>query len=334
MTAFTFGWKTSKSDASARMWVLVSAIAIILTMTLGATGWSGDYGPRSEPVSLDNYDQVIYVAAGSSAGQKADGSETAPFGSITQALSSAKPSSDKRVAILVAMGTYTEETLQMEGGIDLFGGYSTKDWKRDIGANKTLLNGDHNRRVLLGADDSRLDGFTIVGGRTDGFGGGLLCESASPEITNNVFRDNGTTRPSDFNTAHTIHQEGNGGGAIALMGSSPVIRGNLFSGNHTEVGNGGALLCLSLSSPRVEKNLFVGNISGTKDEQTRSSNGGAIGCSDYSDPRIDGNVLVENYASGRGDAGGIYLEYHCDARIARNLLTRNTSDDDGAAIYV
>ncbi|MCA9416005.1 MAG: hypothetical protein KC917_07035, partial [Candidatus Omnitrophica bacterium] len=61
MTAFTFGWKTSKSDASARMWVLVSAIAIILTMTLGATGWSGDYGPRSEPVSLDNYDQVIYV---------------------------------------------------------------------------------------------------------------------------------------------------------------------------------------------------------------------------------------------------------------------------------
>ncbi|MCA9436497.1 MAG: DUF1565 domain-containing protein, partial [Candidatus Omnitrophica bacterium] len=128
MTAFTFGWKTSKSDASARMWVLVNAIASILTMTLGATGWSGDYGPRTELVSLGNYDQVIYVAAGSSAGQKPDGSETAPFGSITQALSSAKPSSEKRVAILVAKGVYAGATLQMREGVDLFGGYSTDGW--------------------------------------------------------------------------------------------------------------------------------------------------------------------------------------------------------------
>ncbi len=334
MTFFYVGWRPLRGHTLTWTWVRVGAFVWTLALTLSSTGWSGDYGPQTEAVSLEDYSQVIHVAADSSAGAKADGTKSAPFPIVAKALSKATPTSRKRVAILVAKGTYAGETIQMKEGVDLFGGYSPEDWTRDIEANETVLDGEGKQRVLIGANDSRIDGFTIARGRTDGFGGGLLCESASPEITNNVFENNGTIRPADFNAENTMHQEGNGGGAIALIGSSPIVRGNTFSKNKTEVGNGGGILCLSLSSPRIEGNLFVGNVIGEKDEDTRSSNGGAIGCSHSSSPRIVGNVLLENHAGGRGDAGGIYLEYHCSPHIEKNLLTRNTSDDDGAAIYV
>jgi hypothetical protein len=222
----------------------------------------------------------------------------------------------------------------MKEYVDLLGGFSKADWTRNLSEHRTLLKGSGEDRVLVGADNCRLDGFTITGGRTREFGAGLLCQNVAPEIANNRFVDNRTLKPDGWNPENLLHQEGNGGGAIACLGASPVIRKNLFLENKTGVGNGAGILCLSHSSPEIEGNLFARNITGVEDEQTRSSNGGGIGCGHFSSPLIEGNLFLENTAGGRGDAGGVYLEFSSSPQITGNLFVRNLSDDDGAAVYL
>jgi hypothetical protein len=293
----------------------------------------GEVGPRTEEVSLGDYAKVLYVSASQGEAQ-GPGTREKPYRSLADALAGLSEAEEEgRTAVLVASGTYAGETLILREGVDLFGGFAPGDWQRDI-EHRSVLDGEGRRRVVIAADDCRLDGFDIVRGRTDGFGAGVFCEGVSPTLSNNRFLDNQTQRPADFNLEHDIHQEGNGGGAVACFGGSPSIRNNRFENNRTEVGNGGGILCLSHSKARIEANLFTGNTTGVKDEETRSSNGGAVGISHFSSPRLLNNVIVENHAGGRGDAGGIYVEHQSDPVIESNLILRNTSDDDGGAVYV
>jgi hypothetical protein len=109
-----------------------------------------------------------------------------------------------------------------------------------------------------------------------GAGGAVFCESSS-----NAVVENNTIRG---NTA------GHYGGAIRAVMSSPIIRGNIISGN-------GALM------------------------------GGAIACQ-FSSPLIDNNQITNNESRYDAFGGGIFLE-NSHGIIQRNEITYNSASGGG-----
>ena len=73
-------------------------------------------------------------------------------------------SETKRCAIHVAMGTYDNATIFMKEYVDIYGGYDPKTWDRDVYEYASTLSGKNVRRVVVGANHSRIDGFTIKHG--------------------------------------------------------------------------------------------------------------------------------------------------------------------------
>ncbi len=269
-----------------------------------------------------------------SSGEKGEGTRENPWRGLKNALASTIDASErKRYAILAADGSYIESDITMKEWVDIYGGFDNLTLERDITQNESILNADGEGRAITGANHACLDGFTITGGKTIEFGAGVYLMQASPTISNNRIIFNKTVRPADFNIAHANHQEGNGGGGICCLHSSPRILSNLIADNSTGVGNGAGILLLGESDAVIQGNLITGNETGIEDEDTRSSNGGAIACSHYASPLIQDNVIWENYGGGRGDAGGLYCEYSSCPRVIGNIFTRNICDDDGAAIY-
>jgi hypothetical protein len=318
-----------------------------LLVLLTAAGWAVVVQPRMDPfqtanaagphnksMDLGGYQHVLYV---SSMG-KGDGERDHPLNQLDAALrkiDDAGPAN--RYAILVATGRYRVVDLQMKPFVDLFGGFSAADWSRDIFGNQTVLNAQKKGRVLLGASQARLDGFTITGGRVRGHGGAILCEDTSPILTNNVFQDNGTLEPTGYHHGRE-HQLGHCGGAIACMfKAGPFIANNIFTGNTTEIGDGGAIWCFESNQQIViADNAFIANRGGVGDpnSKTRASNGGAIAMTQGACPFILRNVIVHNLVNDNSDAGGIYCEYRAHPLVRGNWIVGNRCYDDGGGMYV
>ena len=147
---------------------------------------------------------------------------------------------------------------------------------------------------------SILTGFTLTGGHTDSWGGGIRCDSSSPRIALNVIKSNS----SSF-----------GGGGIYLDGSRAVITGNTISDNTAQWGGGG-IRC-STSSPFIIGNTITGNT---------SDYGGGIDCHYGSHPVIIGNAIADNLA---GDGGGIYCYEFSSPVISGNIISRNQAEYGG-----
>ncbi len=299
------------------------------------------------------YKSIYYVSVNSGSDKFGDGSAKKPWKTIHYAIKEASFSRVK-TAIFVASGIYNQGTITMHPLIDLYGGFNSEKWKRDIIKNKTFLDGEGVRRVVIAADSSRIDGFVVSNGLAQAHGGGILCDDTSPTITNNQIINNLVAEPKEFNDTR-IHQDGIHGGGIACMFNAvPVIKNNLFLGNRTSIGNGAGIAFYGWvrlkGAPEteidrnrmvgglqavLENNVFVGNIAGMNDlSRTRSSNGGAISCAFEARPLIRNNVIVANEARGRSDAGGIYCEYFSYPVIEGNWILGNIGDDDGGGIYL
>lgn len=298
-------------------------------------------GPKTVAVVLSAYPAVHHVAPTVHPETASDGSREKPWPSVAVALQHLKPGTkDHRIAVLVAAGTYDDATIQMREFIDLFGGYSADSWQREIFKHETVLDGQHARRVVIGANDARLDGFVVRRGRAFGHGGAILCDGTSPTISNNRIEESHTVQPVGFH-ADRIHQDGHRGGALAcLFEATPVITNNLFIGNWTEVGDGGALAVYGWSRlpgklrAHIESNVFVDNRSGTKENRrTRSSSGGAVAFSHEASPIFRNNIVAHNRSMGGSDAGGIYNEFYCSPTIENNWIVGNEAEDDGGGIY-
>jgi hypothetical protein len=300
-----------------------------------------DVGPRTEGVSLEDYQRTLYVVP-AAADRAADGSQKRPFANLQAALATiydAGPS--RRYAVLVAKGRHTVVDAAMQEYVDLFGGFDAQDWSRDVEKNKTVLDAQKQGRVLIGANHARVDGFTITGGRARAHGGAVSCHDASPILTNNVFVDNGTQVPESYDL-NRLHQGGNCGGAILIeFDGVPVVAHNLFVNNSTEIGDGGAIYCYEVirtkrkPQPQILNNVFLANRTGVLDptSQTRASSGGAIACSQGSSPLISGNVFVGNLVGDRSDGGALYCEYGAKPLIRGNRIVGNRAGDDGGGMY-
>lgn len=311
-------------------------------------------GPVTEQVELNNYNQIFYISQIKGSDKVGDGSINKPWATLYYALEKiGNGSKEKIIAILVAEGTYSGFTLQMKSYVDLFGGFDENSWQRDIYKFPSIIDGERMRRVIVAADNSRIDGFTITKGLSRTHGGGILCDDTSPTISNCFITNNYVLEPENFNY-NRIHQNGNHGGGIAcLFNAVPVIRNNVFYCNETSIGNGGGIAFYGWLrnsdapptkivnnrmeggwQPLVSNNIFINNISGVNDwGRTRSSNGAAISCAYESRPVIENNLIICNQAKGRSDAGGIYTENFSYPLIKGNWILGNIADDDGGGIY-
>ena len=199
-------------------------------------------GPQTEQIKQNEYANVYYVADNTGSDETGTGSEAQPWASINYALSQiSKASDDQRIAIFVSEGDYSKSTIQMKEYVDLYGGFSEKNWQRDIEKHVSVLSGDGKRRIVLSANNSRIDGFMLIAGTIRGPGGSLYCEGVSPQITNNTFYRNKTLKPVPWNPKF-IHEMAHDGGAIYCeSGANPLIKNNLFVNNQTENGRGAAI---------------------------------------------------------------------------------------------
>lgn len=289
-------------------------------------------GPLTVAIDTAAYATTRHVSPTGS-DDRGDGSRERPWRSVGKALAAAVH--DGRTAVLVAAGTYKEGTLSMQPRVDLFGGFESTGWTRDILKNPTILSGGGANRVLLGADDARLDGFIIEEGAVRDHGGGLYCEAVSPVVTNNIFRRNRTIEPANYtNDPERRRMRGNDGGAIGLVNyANADIRNNLFHDNETGIGYGGAIGashdCLAI----IAHNVFWQNRAGVTDlSDTRSGNGGAIGLLYNSRPAIMHNLFVANASLGHSDGGAVFMEYFCWPEVENNAFVQNASADDGGGL--
>ncbi len=311
-------------------------------------------GPRTEAVELQAYQHLYYVSIEKGSDKSGDGSRERPWRTLTAAMTKISAAgADRRVALLVSQGRYDSTTIVMKEWVDLFGGFCPHTWQRDIFKYRTILDGMLVRRVVVGANHARLDGFVVTRGVVASHGGGILCWDTSPIISNNIIQDNRTLASENFDHHHMYQPGHHGGGMACFYNAAPVIRNNIIASNQTAIGCGGGVAFYGwlridgIEQPKIEDDFLVGglqpllvdnvivnNISGVDDVyRTRSSSGGAIFCAYEARPLIRNNVIAVNRAMGRSDAGGIYVEYFSYPIIEGNWIVGNVAEDDGGGIY-
>lgn len=156
----------------------------------------------------------LYVNASSGNDSSGNGSDRAPFRSLTRALQAARSDT----VILLAPGTYSAETgetfpLQMKPGVVIQGDPSNRGRNVTIRGGGQFLSRSFSTQnvTIIGADDSAIAGVTITNPNPRGYG--LWVESTSPLVADNTFT--GSTHDG-----------------ISVVGdSSPLIRNNYFSEN-------------------------------------------------------------------------------------------------------
>ena len=232
--------------------------------------------------------------------------------------------------VWVKEGTYNG-TISLRELVYLFGGFSgseTQRNERDWRTHATVLDGQQSGSTVTaagGGDRYAIDGFTIRNGNgtqlsaTMRFGGGILCNSASPAIRNNTITGNAlpTTGYGEGGGIALVDSQsavvnnivkGNTssalGAGISCMRSSAVIAGNTITGNAvsgTVSGSGGGISCMS-SAALIKDNVIIGNTA--EATYSESACGGGVYCYNTDSPTLVDNVIIGNTAKHYG--GGVY----------------------------
>jgi predicted outer membrane repeat protein len=238
--------------------------------------------------------------------------------------------------IWVADGVYVQRAatdgyvITMVESVKLYGGFSggeTSLSERDIEANPTVLDGENTMMVVYGADNARIDGFTI----TRALQNGMVNDGVSPIITDCIFVNNGLVQGLDGGAIQNLSNAdayiasttfiSNNGSAIYNSGSSPTIINCDFITNLSE--SGGAIKNEGQTAqPLISKSFFGGN--------TASINGGAIS-NIASNPLIENCTFSANVAGANG--GAISNENGAVPNIINSLFSDNTAAKSGGAIF-
>lgn len=186
--------------------------------------------PTSEAQATATYN-LLYVNPNAGDDALGNGSQRAPFKTITQALGKAPVGT----VIVLAPGVYSQQSgetfpLQLKPGVTLQGAPRNRGQATVIRGGGTLAGAALAGRnvAIVAADGSALTGVTV----TNPQGIGLWVESGSPLVSDCTFQSN--------------RQEG-----ITLLGNgSPLIRNSTFQQNGTGLAIGGT------AQAQVVENLF------------------------------------------------------------------------------
>jgi parallel beta-helix repeat protein len=229
--------------------------------------------------------------------------------------------------VLVANGTYTGA-----GNIDLdFKGKAITVRSKN-GPDYTIIDCEQEGRGFHfhsgEGQDSVVSGFTIENG--DPYspynGGGILCDSSSPTITNCTISENYASNGGGIscdNSSPTVTNctfsgnDANYGGGIYCNSSSPTITNCTFSWNDAIAGGG--ISCRNSSSPTITNCTFSGNWTYV---------GGGISCRDNSSPTITDCTISGNDAE---DGGGISCD-NSSPTIINCTITGNAVEYEGGGI--
>ncbi len=267
--------------------------------------------------------------------------------------------------VWVAAGVYPERIRnRVSGGmsvdIALYGGFAgdeTTRENRDLAANQTILDGGGGGSVVT-IDSSagpgmRIDGFRIRNGKA-GQGGGISVLSSAPTIVNNSILGNvadfgGAILVWGFRNLPPVAQPQllfnviqanfayDGGGGIAIVGCSPLIRGNLirFNGTYERAGGIGVWIAESalVARPLIEGNWILENRSNVSTFGAVIGGGGIFATErnladeplgGISAPRIRNNVIAAN--SGVAMGGGIMIanSENESTEIVNNTIVANS----------
>jgi len=179
-------------------------------------------------------------------------------------------------------------------------------------------------------ENSIVSGFVITNGNVSKEGGGILCVSSSPTITNCVITGN---------VARWV-RGGNGGG-IACVDASPKIFNSIIQNNQAKY-NGSGLYCRGNSRPILNgcvisnnsNALYGGGISAHEQSNFTIINtliygnsarqgGGGMSCT--SSPIVQNSVISNNNAK---DGGGI-AAYFSAPTIDSSLISGNSAENGG-----
>ncbi|MEG4441721.1 DUF1565 domain-containing protein [Microcoleus sp. AT9_B5] len=209
--------------------------------------------------SLQSDINILYVSSTGGSDTGGNGSDRAPFKTLTYALSVAPP----KTAILLAPGTYSEQTgekfpLMLRPSVTVQGNPNTR------GQNIVIKGGGYfisptsagQNIAILGADGAGLSGVTVTNTNYRGYA--LWIESSSPTVVNNTF--SGSTHDG-----------------ISVVGTSrPTIGGNVFSKNGA---NG--ITIFGNSQPEVRDNVF-------------ENTGFGVNVAQNASPLLIGNKITRN----------------------------------------
>lgn len=269
-------------------------LACLVLVTACGSGSNGDGDSGSEGEFLPA--NVILVDA-SATGADTGLSWADAFVDLQAALAATTVDRDE---IWVAAGVYKptsttdrSASFQLLSEVSVYGGFSGGEVdraERDTNANLSILSGeigspgftpDNSYRVVVGATDAVLDGFTIRDGYANesgdlNGGGGIYCSGVSLSIVNCVIEDN-------YSLNH-------GAGAWIGDASNVVVVDCIFVSN-TSVRHGGGLH-VGYATAEVTNCVFRGN-------ETTNASGGALAV-------LDASVAVTNtlFASNSAPVGG------------------------------
>jgi len=251
---------------------------------------------------------VHYVDVDNSSGTENGSSWATAWTSIGHALGVA----DAGDEIWVAEGSY-HALVTMRADIDLYGGFpgpGSTFADRDPATYPTVIDGDNVRQCVVGAENARLDGFTLYDGNSASNGGGMRNINVSNTIANCVFL-----------SCHSATW----GGAVTTGGAGPVVFEDCrFEGNSNTTLGGGAVFH-GAGDATFRRCVFSGN--------TAIGLGGGVQLGSTPDSRgiFEDCAFIGNEVTGNG--GAIVVSTFGEAELARCLFVKNIADEDGGGVY-
>ena len=173
----------------------------------------------------------------------------------------------------MAEGRYRQNEIVLKSGQTFRGGFTgneTQTAQRSWGENRSILeNAGSLTPILLGVDDTVIDGFTFTGAKVCA----AQCTGTSPKFLNCAFIKNEGTMGggvmvneksnASFSNCLFAENQAQTGSGIFIGNASPVIKNCTFSKNVTtdteNLFGGGALSCVIGSAPMIEDCLFERN---------------------------------------------------------------------------
>ncbi len=220
-------------------------------------------------IPFSSESKIVYVKKRTPQTNATGASWKESLDSIVRAIDVAGPGDE----IWVAEGRYRQNEIVLKSGQTFRGGFTgneTQTAQRSWGENRSILeNAGSQTPILLGVDDTVIDGFTFTGAKVCA----AQCTGTSPKFLNCAFIKNEGTMGggvmvneksnASFSNCLFAENQAQTGSGLFIANASPVIKNCTFSMNLTtdteKLFGGGALSCAIGSAPMIEDCLFERN---------------------------------------------------------------------------